>query len=194
MIILASTSPRRKEILNFFSINFKIVPSNFDEKTIKFVDNPKSYVSKIALMKATSLDKRYFNDIIIAADTIVYFNSKIYSKPNDIKEAKKMLNELSNSWHEVFTSVCIKHQNNIFSELECTKVLINPLTEEEIDKYLNSIKFLDKAGGYAIQNAGSIIIKEMIGCYYNAMGLPINTLRELLAKVGINLWDYLKTF
>ena len=194
MIILASTSPRRKEILSFFSLNFKIVPSNFDEKTIQFVKDPKSYVLEIATKKAIALDKKYLNDIIIAADTIVYFNSKIYSKPNNLIEAKKQLSELSNSWHEVFTAVCIKHQGMIYNDIESTKVFINPLTDKEIDKYLNSIKYLDKAGGYAIQNAGSIIIKEMVGCYYNAMGLPINTLRKLLAKVGINLWDYLKTF
>ncbi|MFA6118975.1 MAG: nucleoside triphosphate pyrophosphatase [Parachlamydiales bacterium] len=194
MLILASTSPRRKEILNFFSLKFKVIPSNFDETEVKFVKDAKSYVLEIAEKKALALDERFFNDIIISADTIVYAHNKIYTKPNNAEDAKRILEELSNSWHEILTAVCIKHKNRIYKDVEKTKVLFHDLDEIKIKKYHNAIYFSDKAGGYAIQKAGSIIIKKMIGCYYNAMGMPINTLNKLLMKAGIDLWDYLKPF
>jgi septum formation protein len=192
MLILASNSPRRKEILNFFSIPFKIVDSKFDEKKVVFIFDPQSYAIEIAENKAKNLNDNYFEDIIISADTIVYANNKIYTKPKDASDAYQMLNELSNSWHQVFTAVCVKHKDKIFSGIEETKILFHPLKEKQIKKYHEIFYFSDKAAGYAIQKAGSIIIKKMIGCYYNVMGMPINTLKNLLLNVGIDLWDFLK--
>lgn len=192
MIILASKSPRRKEILDFFMLSFKTIDSKFDEAKVLFISDPKEYALEIAEKKAVGLCNKYFNDIIISADTIVFANNKIYTKPKDEREAFKMLNELSNSWHEVYTAVCVKNKNEIFKDIEKTKILFHPLTEKQIKTYHDKLYFSDKAAGYAIQKAGSIIIKKMVGCYYNVMGLPINTLKNLLLKVGIDLWDYLK--
>jgi len=192
MLILASASKRRKEILSYFSIKFKCVVSNFDEKKIKFVKDPKSYAIEIAENKAKALKDKYRKDIIVAADTVCFANNKIYTKPASEKDAIRILNELSNSWHSVFTAICIKHEDKIFSDIEETKILFHPLTDNEIKKYHSSFYYKDKAAGYAIQKAGSIIIKNMIGCYYNVMGMPINTLKNSLLKVGIDLWDYLK--
>lgn len=191
MLILASTSPRRHEILKFFSIKFKCIGSNFDETKVKFVKDPKNYALEIARNKALALDKKYQNTPIIAADTIVYANKKVYTKPKNGKDAFKILNELSNTWHSVFTALCIKHKDKIYEDIEETKILFHALDEKQIKTYHNSFYFSDKAAGYAIQKAGSIIIKNMIGCYYNVMGMPINTLKNLLLKVGIDLWDYL---
>lgn len=192
MIILASTSPRRQEILNFFSLPYKIIGSNFDERKVAFVSDPISYAIEIAENKALNLDHKYHEDIIISADTIVYANNKIYTKPNNDAHAFEMLSELSNTWHQVFTAVCVKHKDKIFKDVEETKILFHSLDEKQMKKYHDTFYFSDKAAGYAIQKAGSIVIKKMIGCYYNVMGLPINTLKNLLLNVGIDLWDYLK--
>jgi len=192
MLILASASPRRKEILSYFSIKFKTVASHFDEKKIIFLKDPKSYAIEIAENKARALKEQYFNEIILTADTVCFANNKIYTKPNNEKDAFQMLNELSNTWHSVFTAICIKHKDKIFSDIEETKILFHSLTKSQIKKYHSSFYYQDKAAGYAIQKAGSIIIKNMVGCYYNVMGMPINTLKNSLLKVGIDLWDYLK--
>ncbi|NGX62741.1 MAG: Septum formation protein Maf [Candidatus Anoxychlamydiales bacterium] len=192
MIILASISERRKEILGYFSLKFKCLGSNFDEKSIKFISDPKSYAIEIAKGKANALDKNYRDDIVITADTIVYANNKIYTKPKNGKDAFRILNELSNTWHTVYTAICIKHKDKIFTDIEETKILFHALTEDQIKKYHKSFYFSDKAAGYAIQKAGSVIIKNMLGCYYNVMGMPINTLKTLLLNVGIDLWDFLK--
>ncbi len=192
MLILASKSPRRKEILNFFSIPFEIIDSKFDEKKVVFISDPQSYAIEIAENKAKSLNEKYYENIIISADTIVYANNKIFTKPKDANEAYQMLNELSNSWHQVFTAVCIKHKGKIFKDIEETKILFHALEEKQMKKYHDAFYFSDKAAGYAIQKAGSIIIKKMVGCYYNVMGMPINTLKNLLLNVGIDLWDFLK--
>lgn len=192
MLILASKSPRRKEILEFFSLKFKCIESNFDETKIKFVKDPKLYALEIALNKAKALDGKYKDIPILAADTIVWANKKVYTKPKNAKDAFKMLNDLSNTYHSVYTAICIKYNEKIYQDIEETKILFHALDEKQIKTYHNSFYYSDKAAGYAIQKAGSIIIKNMIGCYYNVMGLPINTLKNLLLKVGIDLWDYLK--
>ncbi len=192
MLILASASPRRKEILSYFSIKFKTVTSHFDEKKIKFLKDPKSYAIEIAENKAKAMRDEYYNDIVLSADTICFANNKIYTKPENEKDAFRILNELSNTWHSVFTAICIKHKDKIFSDIEETKILFHALEENQIKKYHSSFYYSDKAAGYAIQEAGSIIIKNMIGCYYNVMGMPINTLKNSLLKVGIDLWDFLK--
>jgi len=192
VLILASESPRRAEILNFFNLEFKCIPSNFDEKKIKFISDPKSYALEIAENKAFMFGDQYYDDIILSADTIVYANKKIYTKPKNEKDAYQMLEELTNSWHQVFSAIYVKHKNKIYKGIQETKILFHALEEKQIKKYHKSFYFSDKAAGYAIQKAGSIIIKDMVVCYYNVMGLPIDTLQKLLLNVGIDLWDYLK--
>ena len=191
MLMLASSSPRRKEILSFFSIPFKVVSPKFDERTVELLTTAQNYALEIAVNKAKSIENDYPNDIILSFDTIVYANNKIYTKPENETHALEMLKELSNIWHSVFTSVCVVKDKKIYSAVEETNILFHSLDEDKIKKYHKSFYFSDKAAGYAIQKSGSIIIKQMIGCYYNVMGLPINTLNELLLKVGIDLWDYL---
>ena len=102
-------------------------------------------------------------------------------------------NALSGSWHSVYTAVCVKDCGNIYVQAEETKVLFHQLSDKQIETYHHHFYYEDKAGGYAIQQAGSILIKRIDGCFYNIMGLPINTTRIMLKKVGIDLWDYLKS-
>lgn len=192
--ILGSQSPRRKEILSFFAIPFVQIPSAFNEESIEFQGNPQQYAQDLSIKKGQELAKTFPEDTILTADTVVYFEGKIYNKPKDEREAHDMLKKLSGHWHQVFTAVTILKPNDIFMGVEETKILFHPLTDEQIHLYHQSCAFLDKAGGYTIQQAGSIPIARIDGCYYNVMGLPINTTKELLLKAGIDLWKHLKPF
>lgn len=191
-IILGSQSPRRKEILSFFNLPFIQATPDFDEGSITYRRDPIKYVTALAQGKAQALQPFYPNDMILAADTIVYRSGKIYNKPKDEKEAFEMLSELVGKWHSVFTGVAILHGEKMHSGWEETRVLFNAMTQDEIRHYHRKIHWADKAGGYAIQMAGGLIVKKIDGCYYNVMGLPINTVHTLLKKSGIELWDYVK--
>jgi len=191
-LILGSQSPRRKEILGFFSLPFEQVTSCFDEDSVIFRGDPVGYVCEIAEGKGCALAQRFPDAFILTADTTVYKDGKIYGKPKDADEAFKALSELAGEWHSVFTGVSLCSKNEIWTRHEETRVLFNDLTPEEIRHYHTKLHWSDKAGGYAIQMAGGLAIKKIDGCYYNAMGLPINCLRHLLLKVGIDLWDYLQ--
>lgn len=189
-IILGSQSPRRKEILSFFNLPFEQAKPDFDEESIRFYRDPIKYVMSLAEGKARALQKSYPHDIILAADTIVYRKGKVYNKPKDEHEAYTMLSELVGKWHSVFTGVALLKDDTMHSGWEETRVLFNSLTDDEIRHYHQKIHWADKAGGYAIQMAGGLIVKKIDGCYYNCMGLPINTMHTLLKRCGIELWNY----
>ncbi len=193
-IILGSQSPRRCEILSFFSIPFRQVSSDFDEALIAFDTDPGTHSCDIARAKAKILSEQYPDKIILTADTVVYFQGRSLEKPKDLVHARNMLRELSGQWHEVHTGVCVATGDHFFSDSECTRVLFTELTDNEIDTYIQKFHTLDKAGGYAIQQAGSLIVKRIEGCYYNVMGLPLQTVRRLLKQASrIDLWDYFKS-
>lgn len=191
-LILGSQSPRRKEILSYFALPFKQATPPFDEESVPFNGNPVDYVSEISGGKAEALSKTFHDALIITADTTVYREGKIYGKPATQEEAFKYLSELVGRWHSVYTGITVRQGTTVQHAAEETRVLFNPLTPEEIRHYHTKLHWSDKAGGYAIQMAGGLIVKKIDGCYYNVMGLPINTLRTLLQKFGIELWEYLK--
>ena len=191
-LILGSISPRRKEILNYFSLPFEVISPSFDEEQVSFNGNPVEYVCSIYKGKAESLYQHYPQDIILTADTTVYKDGKIYNKPRDEAEAFDALTSLAGSWHSVFTGITVRKGDVTFNQAEETKVLFNALTPEQIRHYHQKIHWADKAGGYAIQMGAGLIVNKINGCYYNVMGLPINTVRELLIPLGIELWDYVK--
>lgn len=194
MIILGSQSPRRKEILSFFSIPFQQVASDFDESSIPWEKDPISYSLKISQAKARAFKQG--RQPILTADTIVYKNNQLYLKPKDEKDAFNILNELANGspngWHSVFTAVTLKKGDLEFSDVEETRVLFNPLSDFQIDQFIKKLPYKDKAGAYFIQNAGSLLIKKIDGCFYNVMGLPINTVQKLFSKINIDLWNFLR--
>lgn len=192
-LILGSNSPRRREILNFFSIPFKQLSPDFDEDTVEFRGNAAVYAKETAEGKARALMQRFPNIPILTADTVVHMGGKVFLKPESLDEAYNMLKELSGKEHEVFTGVAVGFKNELFSDVEESRVLFHELTEDQIRNYHQYSSPLDKAGGYAIQKGGSLVVKRIEGCYYNIMGLPIQTVRRLLLKVGIDLWDYLKS-
>lgn len=193
-IILGSASPRRKEILGYFTLPFEQVASDFDEDAVAFTGDPQAYASHLAVQKGTVLASRFPEDLIITADTVVYHNGKIYNKPKDEAEAYGFLKALSGEWHQVFTAVAVFRNGQPHVGVEGTKILFNTLSDENINNYLHHFNFTDKAGGYAIQQGGCMAVARIDGCYYNAMGLPVNTLRHLLLKVDIDLWHFLKRF
>ncbi|PWU15325.1 MAG: septum formation protein Maf [Chlamydiae bacterium] len=192
MLVLASSSPRRAEILRYFSLPFIQHPSHFDESVILFHKDPESYAKELAEKKASLVTDTFSQEVVLAADTVVYFKEKIYNKPKNPEEAFTMLLELSNQWHVVITAVAVCKKDVCYSALEKSYVLFNPLTEEQIRLYHKSDPCLDKAGGYGIQGSGSILVNRIIGCYYNIIGLPINLVADLLSKMQVNLWHYLK--
>ncbi len=192
-IILGSQSPRRREILNFFSLPFRQINPDFDETQVLFHGDAASFASEVAKRKALCLNGRFPKEAILTADTVVHRQKRLFLKPESLEEAAAMLRELSGKEHQVYTGVCVAKGNDLFVEAEESRVFFHELTEPQIRSYIDTFAPLDKAGGYAVQKAGSLIVKRIEGCYYNIMGLPIHTVRRLLLKVGIDLWDYLKS-
>lgn len=183
-IILASSSPRRKKILKKFDIEFDIITSDIEEN-VNDKDSPEVIAMSLAFQKAIDISNKVKNgEIIIAADTIVYLNGQILGKPKNIDEARKILNELSNNTHSVFTGIAIVKANTNKKIVDVceTKVKFRRLDEEMIEKYLSSSEYVDKAGGYGIQGKGSLLVESISGSYYNVVGLPIVKLDILLKE------------
>jgi septum formation protein len=191
-LILGSQSPRRRDILNFFSIPFEQATPELDETQVLFQGDPVSFVCEVARRKSLCLQDRFPGKPILTADTIVFREGKLYMKPESLEEAFIMLSELAGKKHSVFTAVCTARDSERWVEAQQTAVSFHELTASQIHAYHKQFNPLDKAGSYAIQGGGAIIVKRIEGCYYNIMGLPIDTTRRLLSKVGIELWDYLK--
>jgi septum formation protein len=190
-LILGSQSPRRKEILGFFSLPFAQKSPDFDEASVPFNGDPDSYVCTVAHGKALSLAEHYPHDLILTADTEVYREGKIFGKPKDETDAMRMLRELSGHWHSVHTGLTLRRGHVEYTACEETRVLFTLATDKQLQHYLKSVHSTDKAGGYAIQNNGSVIVQRIEGCYYNVMGMPIHTLCKLLHRFDIDLWEHL---
>jgi len=190
-LILGSQSPRRKEILEGFSIPFIQASPNFDERAVPYKGDPEEYVRTLSQGKGQALLEKFPDSLILTADTVVFLDGKVYNKPVDREEAFQNFVELSGKWHSVFTGVTILSKDKVVSQVEETRVLFNELSKEQIDQYLAQVPWADKAGGYAIQSSGGLIIKKIDGCFYNVKGLPINTVDQLLRHFGYKLWEHL---
>ena len=190
-IILASKSPRRKQLLQRFKLAFKVVDSNLDESSVLKMIDPRNYCSKLASMKADIVSRQFRDELIIGADTIVVLNKTIIEKPKDKSEAFKSLKKLSGSSHSVFTGVCLKSINHNIHQtfIVQTKVEFRNLEDNEINFYIDNYKPYDKAGSYGIQDASSVFVKYINGCYDNVVGLPISKLHKELKKLNINLLE-----
>ena len=183
-IILASQSPRRAEILRMIGVNFKVDSCNINEKMNQKIEQ-NEIAMNISKAKAEKISQKYPNNIIIGADTIVVYNEKIFGKPKDKNESKKMLKALSGNCHKVITGVTIMNKKlgvlKTFSET--TKVFVKKIPRNQIEFYVNNYNTLDKAGSYGIQEWFSVWIKKINGCYYNVMGLPVSKLHKHLAEI-----------
>jgi septum formation protein len=187
-LVLASSSPRRKELLKQLGLDFDIIPSNIKE-TLKG-ETPGEMVKNLAMDKAMSVLPRVDRGkIIIGADTIVYMDGCIMGKPKDEGDAFSMLRKLSGRTHEVYTGLAVVNTTNsaVLLDYECTQVLMKDLTDKDIINYIKTGESKDKAGAYAIQGKGSLIVKSIKGCYYNIVGLPIGKLRDMLLNWDLDL-------
>lgn len=182
-IVLASASPRRRQLLETMGISFDVIVSDVDE-TIEDHSNPESIVKELALKKASAvIDKINTPSIIIGADTIVV-GDNILGKPRDDEDAKIMLKSLSGKAHKVMTGVSIINNVNNYKVTHCetTNVYFKELSMIEIDGYIKTREHVDKAGAYAIQGKAALFVKKIEGDYNNVVGLPIYILGELLHK------------
>ncbi|MBT2214635.1 septum formation inhibitor Maf [Virgibacillus dakarensis] len=178
-LILASSSPRRQELLNQVKLPFIIRKPKVDESQIKSKD-PAEKVKQLALLKGQNVPLYHENEVILSADTVVSFNQTIFGKPKDRQDAAQMIASFSGNVHEVFTGVMIRSHDDEIVFVERTKVEFWPLSKEEIDWYVSTDEPYDKAGAYGIQSLGAMFVKQIIGDYYTVMGLPISrVVREL---------------
>jgi septum formation protein len=188
-IILASASPRRCEILRQMGVSFETIVSNVDEQTDASILMELQVIS-LALQKAQDVaNKISENAIVIGADTLVSINGVILGKPRDTDEAFAFLKLLSGKWHYVYTGIALidKETGIIKTDYEKTKVKIANITDKHILNYIDSGEPMDKAGAYAIQGKGALLVERIEGCYFNVVGLPVVKLNALLQDFGLSL-------
>ncbi len=174
-MILASGSPRRKELLSLLGHPFEVIISDFEE-TINENNKLEEEIKKLSYGKAKTVFDKHPNDLVIGADTIVTIDNKVLGKPKTNDKAFTMLKELSGKKHSVITAVTIMTKDKVDSFEVVSDVYFNELTDKEINEYIKTKEPLDKAGGYAIQGLGSKFIKKIDGDYYAIMGLPVSEL------------------
>lgn len=192
-LILASTSPRRAEILRNAGFDFEVFPSSVDESRSPREAAP-VYVWRVAELKARTAMRRLRANshkechAIVAADTVVAVDGDVLGKPRSEDDARRMLRRLSGKWHEVFTglAVLVRQSQRTIVVVEKTRVEFAQLSASDIDEYIRSEEPLDKAGAYAIQGRGGKFILRIEGCYFNVMGLPLARLHAILRELNLH--------
>lgn len=187
-LILASSSPRRKELLARFGLAFDVDVPDVDESLLPGED-PRTHVGRLAAGKAEEVAGRHGEGLVIAADTVVVLDGRIIGKPRDKADARRMLGELSGRTHRVYTGVTVADAS---SGTGSTRVVRSSVTMSEIDpgeiaRYVDTGEPLDKAGSYAVQGLGGKFVSRVEGSLSNVIGLPLDELRELLADAGCDL-------
>ena len=190
--ILASKSPRRREILSELGLAFEIITADTDESCD--LTDPRAFVEELALRKGLAVaDKLGEDEIIIASDTVVACGGEILGKPTDRADAERMLNLLSGSRHQVISGIALISKQKQAVASEVTQVIFDSLTSSDKEIYLSSSEPYDKAGAYAIQGLASMWIKGIEGDYFNVVGLPVKRLHDLLLEeFGIDMATLIK--
>ena len=183
-VVLASASPRRRQLLDLIGIEHEVRPANIDE-SMRPRENPRRHAERLAREKATAIAKRDPDLITIAADTIVVVNRKVLGKPKDAEDAARMLALLSGREHVVTTAVAVSRGRKLRSAVEEVRVKFRRLRDDEIEAYIATGEPMDKAGAYGIQGFGATIVERIEGDYFAVMGLPIVRLVGLLRDVGV---------
>ena len=180
-IILASASPRRKEILELADLKFDVMPSDAQEITTKTA--PNEVVMELASIKAKDIYKKSEKQsMIVGADTVVAYQGQILGKPTAKADAKRMLTMLSGQTHEVYTGVCVIEDGKTKTFYEETKVTFYEISDEQINHYIKTGEPMDKAGSYGIQGKAAVFIKGIEGDYYNVVGFPIARFLQEITK------------
>ena len=187
-VVLASNSPRRRELLRQIGVVFTSDAANVDERVLPD-ESPERYAVRVALDKARVAGARSKNGIVIAADTIVVLNDTILGKPVDDADAIRILTMLAGRMHRVMTGVAVMDisTEKILARIAVTKVWFHRLTHDEIVAYVATREPMDKAGAYGIQEKGALLVEKIDGCYFNVVGLPLSLLGEMLKEFGIDL-------
>jgi septum formation protein len=190
-LVLASASPRRRELLSVLNLPFEVVTSKYDEIVPEAHPDPAVLAVDLARGKALEVAERRADALVIGADTVVALGERIYGKPVDPADAARMLRELSAHTHEVLTGVAVvvpaAPEPQVFSFASTTRVTFRPLDLCEIDAYVATGEPMDKAGGYAIQGCGALLVDSISGDYSNVVGLPIGSLALLLRRLGVRI-------
>lgn len=189
-LVLASASPRRAALLRELNLDFHVVPSEATE-----VHEEQLTARELALWnahrKCRVVARRFPDHLVMGADTLVHLDGRIFGKPGDLAEARRMLQQLQSATHEVVTGICLVHalsgREALFSE--CSQVRFKALTSEQIDAYLSLVNPLDKAGAYAIQERGELLVEHVNGSYSNVVGLPLERVRAELVRWSHSLLD-----
>lgn len=182
MIILASASPRRRELLHLITPDFRVIASDTDE-IVSASQPPQKMVEELAVRKARAVSALHPRDIVIGADTVVWADGRLLGKPGTPEEAKKMLKMLSGRQHFVYTGVAILSPGGSVVFNEETGVTFLDLTDAQIERYVSEGEPFDKAGAYAIQGKGALFVSQITGDYYNVVGLPVCRLAQMLEKI-----------
>lgn len=191
-VILASASPRREELLRLLGVDFRAIPSEFDESVV-VPWPPEQHVLESATGKAVWVATRINDALVIGADTVVVVDDKILGKPKSAEDARSMLKLLSGRSHYVYTGICVLRRTDgrtvrTDRDYVRTEVRFGPLSDELIDLYVSTGEPLDKAGAYGIQERGSILVESVVGDYFNVVGLPLYRLSRMLLSFGITFF------
>jgi septum formation protein len=187
--ILASASPRRREILEQIGISFSVDFSGIEERPRKPRETPPRYATHLARLKAEAIAPQYPFGLVLAADTIVVLDNRIFAKPKNRSEARSMLKSLSGRWHEVVSGICLMdcQAHRTHTTFSRSRVHFRRLSPAEIEWYLKTGEYRDKAGAYGVQGFASLFIDRIEGCYFNIVGFPVAAFEKLCRKAGIGL-------
>lgn len=186
-LILASSSPRRRELLGNMGLGEFNIVSPGTEEHVEGSPTPAQLVMALSAQKAAAVSEKYEPDtLVIAADTVVVLDDTVLGKPEDESDAFRMLSALSGRRHEVYTGVTVRQGKIVLTEYEVTAVVFRALTVAEIEHYIATAEPMDKAGAYGIQRYGALLVEGVFGDYFNVMGLPVNRLRAMLARFGVD--------
>ncbi len=188
-LILASASPRRRELLSRMGLAFEVCPACGDETLVPGLTAIEQ-VKRLSRLKAEAVSTQYeSNDVILSADTIVVLNDRILGKPKDEADVARMLRELSGRSHFVLTGVTVCHGGRCITHCETTEVYFRPMAEKEISAYIATGECMDKAGAYGIQGYAAVFVEKLVGDYYNVMGLPVCRVALMLRDAGIPILE-----
>jgi septum formation protein len=184
VVILASASPRRRELLSLVGIAHEVWPADIDESVLPD-ESPAPHADRLARAKAHAMAEQHPHAVVIAADTIVVIDGDILGKPRDEAHAVAMLRRLSGREHTVFTAMAVARDARTESAVEAVRVTFRQLSDDEIRAYIATGEPMDKAGAYGIQGYGATIVERVDGDYFSVMGLGLRRLVELLGRVGV---------
>ena len=185
-IILASQSPRRRELLKRVGIEyFKVIPAQGEELATRTL-TPDQLVEELSQRKCAEVAAAHPKDLVIAADTVVSIHNRVLGKPRSEEDAARMLAALSGKLHLVYTGVTVAKEGRTLTQHEVTSVRFRTLTQADIIRYIATGEPMDKAGAYGIQGYGSVLVEGISGDYYNVMGLPVCRLARMLARFGVD--------